>query len=234
MLRDGDGFIVVYSLNNDCSYNEIKAYFDKIIAAKEKCWTCSFVLVGNKSGLDNNNHKASMLHGMDLAEALHIRFMETSVEEKINVDECFLHVIEELQRKTLLDRCLTSENGSSLFIPDQRGVNRIMRKIAQRGSDLLQHELETYIRLRQSDAEHNYFPMILEIEDNYAIPPSFQTSESGSHGSALVMEYGSINLFEYIEAFKLSCNMMMEVQNILGQILNIIQAIHQSGLVWLD
>jgi len=79
--KDAKGFILVYDITNQNSFQNIPNWFQQI---KTICMRkAQFVLVGNKSDLEkNNDRKISYEDGKKLADSLGMEFFETSTTAK--------------------------------------------------------------------------------------------------------------------------------------------------------
>uniref|UniRef100_A0A7M4FKH9 small monomeric GTPase n=1 Tax=Crocodylus porosus TaxID=8502 RepID=A0A7M4FKH9_CROPO len=95
-IKNGQGFILVYSLVNQQSFQDIRPMRDQIIRVKRKFWTIFIkniryekvpvILVGNKVDLESEREVSSN-EGRALAEEWGCPFMETSAkttEEQIH------------------------------------------------------------------------------------------------------------------------------------------------------
>ncbi|XP_026015019.1 ras-related protein Rap-2a-like isoform X1 [Astatotilapia calliptera] len=121
-IRNGQGFILVYSLVNQQSFQDIKPMRDQIIRVKRVVvvvggWTLSMpsgyyldryqqvpvVLVGNKVDLEDER-EVSPSEGQALAEDWGCPFMETSAKSKTMVDELFAEIVRQMDFCPLPDR----------------------------------------------------------------------------------------------------------------------------------
>lgn len=88
-IRDGEGFILVYSITSRSSFSRIKNYYAQIQRVKEDDENYSLVLVGNKSDRANER-QISMAEGQNLAKELgNIPFFESSAKLNINTENAF-------------------------------------------------------------------------------------------------------------------------------------------------
>lgn len=95
-MREGKGFLLVYSITSQNTYDEITLFKDKILRAKDMD-KVPMVLVGNKCDLDNER-EVSTEQGKKLAIEWGCPFMEVSAKERIRNDECFHEVVREIRR----------------------------------------------------------------------------------------------------------------------------------------
>ncbi|KAL3999394.1 solute carrier family 25, member 38 [Sarotherodon galilaeus] len=114
-IRNGQGFILVYSLVNQQSFQDIKPMRDQIIRVKSTISLMSLsllicryqqvpvVLVGNKVDLEDER-EVSPSEGQALAEDWGCPFMETSAKSKTMVDELFAEIVRQMDFCPLPDR----------------------------------------------------------------------------------------------------------------------------------
>lgn len=95
-FRQGQGFLVVYSVVNRKSFNEVTPLRQKIERIKDSK-TVPMVLVGNKCDLDDERD-VKKEEGESLAAEFGCPFFETSAKDHINVDECFRELVREVRR----------------------------------------------------------------------------------------------------------------------------------------
>ncbi|XP_012712737.3 ras-related protein Rap-2a [Fundulus heteroclitus] len=101
-IRNGQGFILVYSLVNQQSFQDIKPMRDQIIRVK-RYQQVPVVLVGNKVDLEDER-EVSPSEGQALAEDWGCPFMETSAKSKTMVDELFAEIVRQMDFCPLPDR----------------------------------------------------------------------------------------------------------------------------------
>ncbi|TDH72839.1 uncharacterized protein CCR75_008298 [Bremia lactucae] len=95
-MREGKGFLLVYSVTSRSSFDDIAAFKDKILRAKDVD-NVPIVLVGNKCDLDNQRQVATS-EGKELARQWGCAFMETSAKERCLNEECFYQVVREIRK----------------------------------------------------------------------------------------------------------------------------------------
>ncbi|KAG9348150.1 hypothetical protein JZ751_001885 [Albula glossodonta] len=89
-IKNGQGFILVYSLVNQQSFQDIKPMRDQIIRVK-RYERVPMILVGNKVDLEGEREVSSG-EGKALADEWNCPFMETSAKNKGSVDELFAEI----------------------------------------------------------------------------------------------------------------------------------------------
>jgi GTPase KRas len=88
-MRSGDTFILVYSITDRGSFEEIKEMHEKLLIAKEDADEVPCILVGAKCDLEKER-EVSIQMGKTLAQEFGCcLFLETSAKKRINVEECF-------------------------------------------------------------------------------------------------------------------------------------------------
>lgn len=95
-MRTGEGFLLVYSIIDKNSFDEIKGFQSQILRVKD---TVSFpmILVGNKADLENER-AVSEEERNTVAKQLKIKSIETSAKLRVNVDQCFYELVRQIRR----------------------------------------------------------------------------------------------------------------------------------------
>ncbi|XP_062370841.1 ras-related protein Rap-2a isoform X3 [Cinclus cinclus] len=93
-IKNGQGFILVYSLVNQQSFQDIRPMRDQIIRVK-RYEKVPVILVGNKVDLESER-EVSLSEGRALAEEWGCPFMETSAKSKTMVDELFAEIVRQM------------------------------------------------------------------------------------------------------------------------------------------
>ena len=93
-IKNGQGFILVYSLVNQQSFQDIKPMRDQIIRVK-RYERVPMILVGNKVDLEGER-EVSSVEGKALAEDWNCPFIETSAKNKSSVDELFAEIVRQM------------------------------------------------------------------------------------------------------------------------------------------
>ena len=95
-LKRGQGFVLVYSVNNKSSFDEIIEFKEQICRVKGSD-KVPIVLVGNKCDLDYERQITAQ-EGSERASEWEIPFFETSAKNRINVEESFFELVREIRR----------------------------------------------------------------------------------------------------------------------------------------
>jgi len=97
-FRTGHGFVVVYSIVNKKSFNEVTPLVEKIRRIKDND-KVPMILCGNKCDLEAER-TVKKQEGEALAKQFGCPFFETSAKNHINVDESFRELVREVRRIT--------------------------------------------------------------------------------------------------------------------------------------
>ena len=85
--RTGEGFMCVYSIVMQDSFDKLENFFEQILRVTDK-EKIPFLLVGNKADLDSER-QVDPIRGQELAAKYDCGFMETSAKTNTNVTEAF-------------------------------------------------------------------------------------------------------------------------------------------------
>ena len=94
-MREGKGYVLVYSIADRSSFEEILVFKEKIHRAKDMD-KVPMVLVGNKCDLSDEDRQVSTEEGKTLAATMGCPFMEASAKAKINNEEIFYQSVREI------------------------------------------------------------------------------------------------------------------------------------------
>ena len=97
-IRDGDGFILVYSITDRNSFEEIKILMDEIIMIKGD--KSAIMLVGNKNDL-NEERQVTFKEVEELSDKWNCKFHETSAKTGHNINETFFQIVREIRKKKI-------------------------------------------------------------------------------------------------------------------------------------
>ena len=84
-MKNGQGFVLVYSITAQSTYNDLVDLRDTILKVKDTS-DVPMVLVGNKCDLEDERVVGKEV-GQSLARNWSSTFLETSAKQKINVNE---------------------------------------------------------------------------------------------------------------------------------------------------
>ena len=95
-MRTGEGFLLVYSITDRQSFEEILTFEQQILSVKDKDYF-PIIVVGNKCDLEGER-AVSRQEGEARAHSLGCKFIETSAKCRINVDNAFYDMVREVRR----------------------------------------------------------------------------------------------------------------------------------------
>jgi len=90
-IRIGEGFICMYSITNDASFQEVTTLRDKLVDITEE-EDHPVVLVGNKCDLEDDR-QVQKTQAQSLSDKYKWTFIEASAKNKINVTETFQEIV---------------------------------------------------------------------------------------------------------------------------------------------
>jgi len=97
-IKNGQGFVVCYSLTNHQTFQDIKTMKDQIVRVKGSD-KVPILLVANKVDLENQR-EVPTVEGMALAQIWGCTFIESSAKSRMNVNEVFAEIVREMNQKS--------------------------------------------------------------------------------------------------------------------------------------
>merc|ERR1719204_214274 len=107
-IREGDGYLLVYSITETNTLDDCEVLHQKIARIKEHDES-PIVLAGNKCDLENNR-KVSKADGQEKAQELGCSFMETSAKTSINTNEVFYQLVRNIRKRNKKRRSSKEKN----------------------------------------------------------------------------------------------------------------------------
>ncbi|XP_014681657.1 PREDICTED: ras-related protein R-Ras2-like [Priapulus caudatus] len=101
-MRSGEGFLLVYSITDRNSFDEIYKFHKQILRVKDRD-EFPMLLVGNKADLDHHRQVSSE-EAQHLAQQLKLPFMECSAKVRMNVDQAFHDLVRIVRRFQAAER----------------------------------------------------------------------------------------------------------------------------------
>ena len=93
----GEGFLLVFAINDKESFNLIKLKHDRILKGKHGV-KCPILLVGNKQDLENER-QVNYSEAKEMADKWGIEYIETSAKTNFNCKEVFEMLAQEIVQK---------------------------------------------------------------------------------------------------------------------------------------
>uniref|UniRef100_A0A182MJZ7 Uncharacterized protein n=1 Tax=Anopheles culicifacies TaxID=139723 RepID=A0A182MJZ7_9DIPT len=97
-MKNGQGFVLVYSITAQSTFNDLQDLREQILRVKDTD-DVPMVLVGNKCDLEDERVVGKDL-GRSLATQFNCAFMETSAKAKINVNDIFYDLVQQINKKS--------------------------------------------------------------------------------------------------------------------------------------
>ncbi|KAH9953015.1 ras protein [Lactifluus volemus] len=94
-MREGEGFILVYSITERESFDSIGGFHEQLLRVKEMN-SVPIILVGNKCDLEYERRVGEQ-EGHHIAQQLGCRFVETSAKLGTNVSETFMGLVDQIR-----------------------------------------------------------------------------------------------------------------------------------------
>ncbi|UJR28661.1 hypothetical protein I4U23_009890 [Adineta vaga] len=100
-VKNGQGFVLVYSITSQATFNDLNEFYDRIMRVKdtEIHGQPPVILVGNKSDLEDERVVGREM-GQALARKWKCNFLETSAKDRANVNEIFFDLVRQINRST--------------------------------------------------------------------------------------------------------------------------------------
>jgi Ras-related protein Ral-A len=96
--RSGEGFICVFSITDQESFDATAEFREQILRVKNSDPNIPIMLVGNKSDLDADR-QVSLASAQQRAEQWAVSYVETSAKNRTNVDKVFYDLMREIKRR---------------------------------------------------------------------------------------------------------------------------------------
>ncbi|VDP40427.1 unnamed protein product [Soboliphyme baturini] len=101
-MRSGDGFVLVFSITDRASFQEIWRFHQQILRVKDRD-SYPMIVVANKVDLDDHR-VVSQGEAESLARMINVRYVEVSAKYRFNVDQAFYELVR-LIRKFHAEEC---------------------------------------------------------------------------------------------------------------------------------
>lgn len=101
-IKNGQGFVVVYSLTNHQTFQDIRTMKEQIVRVKGS-ERVPLLLVGNKVDLEHQR-EVTTNEGATLAQLWNCPFLEASAKNRCNVNEVFAEIVREMNYNPAKDK----------------------------------------------------------------------------------------------------------------------------------
>jgi len=145
-LRQGQGYLVVYSVTDATSFQKVREFYEQIVRSKGKEDNVIMCLCGNKSDLEDQR-KVTKEEGEKMSETLKslgskVLFFETSAKSNKNVEECFFSLIRALRHKTVVPcsckgKCNCNDKCKKCFQPRNTHDSDPTHKFMEKGGCII-------------------------------------------------------------------------------------------------
>jgi len=101
-IKNGQGFVIVYSITSLQTFQDIKPMKEQIIRVKGTDHI-PMILVGNKADLEHQR-EVPIKEGETLAQQWECPFLETSAKNTLNVNEVFIEIVREMNTSPVKEK----------------------------------------------------------------------------------------------------------------------------------
>ncbi|CAF5041969.1 unnamed protein product, partial [Rotaria sp. Silwood1] len=102
-MKNGQGFVLVYSITAQSTYNNLIDLRDTILKIKDTFDVRKFFVLGNKCDLEDE-HVVGKGFGKALAHYWNSTFLETPAKQRINVNEIFFDLVRQINKLTAVTK----------------------------------------------------------------------------------------------------------------------------------
>lgn len=106
-MRSGEGFLLVFSVTDHSSFDEMFKFHRQILRVKDRD-EFPMLMVGNKSDLEFQRH-VGLEEAQQLSRQLKIPYIECSAKNRVNVDQAFHELVRVVRKFQLSERPLVKD-----------------------------------------------------------------------------------------------------------------------------
>ncbi|XP_014099193.2 ras-like protein 2 [Bactrocera oleae] len=107
-MRSGEGFLLVFALNDHSSFDEIPKFQKQILRVKDRD-EFPMLMVGNKCDLEQHR-QVSLEEAQNVSRSLMIPYIECSAKARVNVDQAFHELVRIVRKFQLAERPFLEES----------------------------------------------------------------------------------------------------------------------------
>ncbi|XP_011211022.1 PREDICTED: ras-like protein 2 isoform X1 [Bactrocera latifrons] len=107
-MRSGEGFLLVFALNDHSSFDEIPKFQKQILRVKDRD-EFPMLMVGNKCDLEQHR-QVSLEEAQNVSRNLMIPYIECSAKARVNVDQAFHELVRIVRKFQLAERPFLEES----------------------------------------------------------------------------------------------------------------------------
>lgn len=107
-MRSGEGFLLVFSLNDHSSFDEIPKFQKQILRVKDRD-DFPMLMVGNKCDLESQR-QVSLEEAQNCSRNMMMPYIECSAKSRINVDQAFHELVRIVRKFQIAERPLLEES----------------------------------------------------------------------------------------------------------------------------
>lgn len=101
-IKNGQGFVIVYSITSLQTFQDIKSMREQIIRVKS-IEDIPMILIGNKADMEHQR-EVPVKEGAQLAQSWGCPFLETSAKNTQNVNEVFIEIVREMNTSPVKEK----------------------------------------------------------------------------------------------------------------------------------
>lgn len=105
-MRTGEGFLVVFAINDRNSFDEIFRIHKQILRVKDRD-EFPIIIVGNKCDLEESR-RIPIDEAQQMARTLRVPYVECSAKRRLNVDICFHELVKAVRQYKMAQQPLQS------------------------------------------------------------------------------------------------------------------------------
>ncbi|XP_078063516.1 ras-related protein R-Ras2-like [Mustelus asterias] len=95
-MRSGEGFLLVFAINDRGSFDEISKFHRQILRVKDRD-EFPMILIGNKADLEHQR-QVTKEEAENLARQLKVTYLEASAKIRLNVDNAFHNLVRAIRK----------------------------------------------------------------------------------------------------------------------------------------